>query len=183
MNTPGLNNTGTSYLLWLTCLFGVSGIHRFYNKKPISGTLWLLTWGFFGIGQFIDLFLMPSMVEEHNLRQRAKLGLLPGGAMLSQPMIQVVVPSGAASAKAPMPQADLELKPDSKPLTQHDMMLKLLKAAQLRNGKLSVTQAVMDTELGFDQVETAMQEMVKMGYVAVENHPESGVVLYDFLEL
>ncbi|HEY9639788.1 MAG TPA: TM2 domain-containing protein [Coleofasciculaceae cyanobacterium] len=183
MNTPGLNNTGTSYLLWLTCLFGVSGIHRFYNKKPISGTLWLLTWGFFGIGQFIDLFLMPGMVEEHNLRQRAKLGLLPGGAMLSQPTIQLVMSPEMLATATPRTQAALEVKPEPKPLTQHDIMLKLLKAAQLRNGKLSVTQAVMDTELGFDQVGTAMQEMVRMGYVAIENHPESGVVLYNFLEL
>jgi TM2 domain-containing membrane protein YozV len=176
-----MNNTSTSYLLWLTCLFGVSGIHRFYNKKPVTGVLWLLTWGFFGFGQFIDLFLMPSMVDEHNLKMRAKLGLMPTGAALSQPTIQVVVPPEAIAAAQARYQPSVETK--AVPLTQHDIMLKLLKAAQARAGKLSVTQAVLDTELSFEQVETALREMTRTGYVAIENHPETGVILYNFLEL
>lgn len=161
-------NTSTSYLLWLTCLFGISGIHRFYNKKPISGTLWLLTWGFFGIGQFIDLFLIPSMVEDHNLRQRDRLGVLPGGVMLSQPTVQMVAPRTTAQSPKPLKQ---------------DRMLKLLKAAQTRNGRLSVTQAVMDTELSFEEVEATLKEMVRTGYVSIENHAETGVILYHFVEL
>lgn len=177
-NDISLNSTGTSYLLWLTCLFGISGIHRFYNKRPITGVLWLVTWGFFGFGQFIDLFLIPNMVDEHNLKLKAKLGLLPTGAALSQPTIQLVMPSEALAATQ-MQTAP----PEAKPLTQHDIMLKLLKAAQARAGKLSVTQAVLDTELSFEQVETALKEMVRTGYVAIENHPETGVIIYDFVEL
>jgi TM2 domain len=178
-----MNSTSTSYLLWLTCLFGISGTHRFYNKKPITGILWLLTWGFFGFGQFIDLFLMPSMVDEHNLKMRARLGLLPTGAV-SQPTIQVVVPPEAIAAAQARYQPSVETKTAvATPLTQHDIMLKLLKAAQVRAGKLSVTQAVLDTELSFEQVETALREMARTGYVAIENHPETGVILYNFLEL
>ena len=177
-----MNSTGTSYLLWLTCLFGVSGLHRFYNKRPVTGVLWLLTWGFFGFGQFIDLFLMPSMVDEHNLKMRAKLGLLPTGAV-SQPTIQVVMSPEAIAAAQARYQPLIETQAAAKPLTQHDMMLKLLKAAHARAGKLSVTQAVLDTELSFEQVETALREMTRTGYVAIENHPETGVILYNFLEL
>ncbi|MBW4489339.1 MAG: hypothetical protein KME12_16235 [Trichocoleus desertorum ATA4-8-CV12] len=28
-----MNKVGTSYLLWLGCLFGISGLHRLYNGK------------------------------------------------------------------------------------------------------------------------------------------------------
>jgi TM2 domain len=178
-----MNSTGTSYLLWLTCLFGVSGLHRFYNKRPVTGVLWLLTWGFFGFGQFVDLFLMPSMVDEHNLKMRAKLGLMPTGAALGQPTIQVVMSPEAIAAAQARYQPLVETQTAAKPLTQHDMMLKLLKAAHARAGKLSVTQAVLDTELSFEQVETALREMARTGYVAIENHPETGVILYNFLEL
>ncbi|MDY8108379.1 TM2 domain-containing protein [Fulvimarina sp. 2208YS6-2-32] len=59
-----------SYLLWGSCFFGVCGIHRFYNGRPISGLIWLLTFGFLFIGQIIDLFLIPGMVREQNLESR-----------------------------------------------------------------------------------------------------------------
>jgi len=46
------------YLLWI---FGFTGAHRFYYGKPISGTIWFLTFGLLGVGWVIDLFLIPSM--------------------------------------------------------------------------------------------------------------------------
>ena len=55
-----------SYLLWCTCLVGLCGLQRFYNRKPLSGTLLLLTFGFCGIGQLLDLVLVPYMVRQAN---------------------------------------------------------------------------------------------------------------------
>jgi TM2 domain-containing membrane protein YozV len=71
------NNVGTSYLLWLACLLQIHGLHRFYNKQYVTGVLWLFTFGLFWVGQFADLFLMARMVEDHNQKMRAKLGLSP----------------------------------------------------------------------------------------------------------
>ena len=62
-------------------------------------------------------------------------------------------------------------------------MMKLLKAADNRGGFLSVTQAVMDTEASFAEVEATLKEMLKTGYVSIDNHPDSGVVIYHFLVL
>ncbi len=59
-------DTGTVYLLWAAGLLGFCGIHRFYLGRPLSGILWFLTGGLCGIGQIVDLFLIPSMVEEYN---------------------------------------------------------------------------------------------------------------------
>ena len=67
--------------------------------------------------------------------------------------------------------------------TRSQLMMKLIKAADNRGGFLSVTQAVMDTEASFAEVETTLKEMLKTGYVAIDNHPDSGVVIYHFLEL
>ena len=55
-----------SYLLWCLALVGVCGLQRFYNRKPISGLLWLLTFGLCGLGQLVDLLLIPAMVEQAN---------------------------------------------------------------------------------------------------------------------
>lgn len=46
------------YLLWI---FGFTGAHRFYYGKQLTGTLWFCTFGLFGVGWLIDLFLIPSM--------------------------------------------------------------------------------------------------------------------------
>jgi TM2 domain-containing membrane protein YozV len=56
------------YLLWL---FGFTGSHRFYFGKPISGTIYFFTFGILGIGWLIDLFLIPSMDRNADLRFRA----------------------------------------------------------------------------------------------------------------
>ena len=49
------------YLLWI---FGFLGAHRFYFGRPVSGTVYLFTFGLFGIGWFVDLFLMPSLERQ-----------------------------------------------------------------------------------------------------------------------
>lgn len=164
-----MNDVKTSYLFWIVWIFGAAGLHRLYNKKIFTGLLWMFTFGLFGIGQLVDLFLIPNMVEEHNVKARARLGVSPYG-----------VPLGEANVQAVIYNSDIS----TPPVPTHDqLMLKLLRAAQARGGKLSVTQAVLDTECGFTEVEFALKAMVKMGYVAIENDPITGVVVYDFVEL
>ena len=61
-----MRSVGAAYGLWALCLVGVAGIHRFYAGKPITGIIWLLTWGVFGIGSLIDLFLIGGMIDRKN---------------------------------------------------------------------------------------------------------------------
>jgi len=53
------------YILWI---FGFMGAHRFYFGKPISGTIYFFTLGLLGIGWLIDLFLIPSMDRQADLK-------------------------------------------------------------------------------------------------------------------
>jgi len=61
-----IKSSGTAYLVWLFMFIGLCGIHRFYCRKTVTGILWLLTFGLIGIGQFIDLILIPGMVDKAN---------------------------------------------------------------------------------------------------------------------
>ncbi len=61
-----------AFLLWLLGLVGFCGLHRFYTGRIWTGILWLLTLGLLGIGQLIDLFLLPSMVRQANLERRVE---------------------------------------------------------------------------------------------------------------
>ncbi len=55
------------YLLWI---FGFLGAHRFYYGRPVTGTIWFFTLGLLLIGWIIDLFLIPAMDREADLRFR-----------------------------------------------------------------------------------------------------------------
>ena len=55
------------YALWV---FGFTGSHRFYYGKPVTGTIWFFTLGLLGIGWLIDLFLIPSMDRQADIRFR-----------------------------------------------------------------------------------------------------------------
>lgn len=52
------------YLLWI---FGFLGAHRFYYGKPISGTIWFLTFGLFGVGWLLDVFFIPGLKRQADL--------------------------------------------------------------------------------------------------------------------
>lgn len=59
-----------AFILWLCCFIGLCGLHRFYLGRFWTGLLWLATLGLLGIGQLVDLFLLPSMVRQQNLERR-----------------------------------------------------------------------------------------------------------------
>ncbi|MDT8436433.1 MAG: NINE protein [Gemmatimonadota bacterium] len=153
----GRYREGIGYGLWALCLAGLCGIHRIYLGKYGTGLLWLLTFGLFGVGQFVDLFRMHSLVREANVRE----GYLP------HPRIARRLEAGAGAAVPPAP-----------PLRQ-----RLLESAIRHGGTISVTQGVADTGATFAEVEGELTTLLDTGYVDVDNAPGSGVVVYRFTEL
>ncbi|MEM7554997.1 MAG: NINE protein [Cyanobacteria bacterium P01_A01_bin.84] len=149
-----------SYLLCGGVFFGLGGLHRLYNGKIGTGLIWLFTGGVFGIGQFIDVFLLPDIVSQREMQLRLKAGLSPTGV----PQQPTVVVS--------------QVHPPEEPLT-----VRLLKAAQKHGGSLSVTKGVLETGADFPLVEKTLKEMLKSGYISIENDPKTGVVIYKFYEL
>jgi hypothetical protein len=154
---PDNNRVLTSYLFWMLWLMGFGGVHRLYNGKIASGVFYLLTWGGFGIGQIVDLFLVPEMAEEQRYRIMRRAGVIPGAQPPQLVAAEVV-----------------------KPLTKDQLMVKILEAAKGQGGRLTIVQAVMATGLSFDEVEDLLKGMHKKGYAEIENDRHSGVVFYEF---
>jgi TM2 domain-containing membrane protein YozV len=151
-----------SYVLNAVGFAGLAGLHRLYNGKIGTGLLWLCTGGVLGIGQFVDLFLIPNMVEEQELKLRQKAGVSPLGVPLNQSVVASKVHN---------------------PPSGNELMIKLLKEAQTRGGSLTVTQGVIATGASFTEVETILKEMMKSGYAKIDNDPVTGAVTYYFQEL
>lgn len=151
-----------SYVLWAVSFFGFCGLHRFYNGKIATGIVWFLTFGLCGIGQLLDLFLIPGMVASHDLKLRQQLGYSPSDAF------------------RPLPSTP-DLPPSS--LTPEQQMVLLVQAAEKHGGKLTVTQGVAASGLTFAQVEKLLLAMVRSGYAHIGNDPITGAVTYYFDEL
>ncbi len=155
---------GPAYALWCLFFVGLAGLHRIYMGKYGTGILWLLTFGLFGVGQFIDLFRMRGLVLDSNVRE----GFLP------HPRYAHLVQS-TAPAVAPAPAADPKEE-------AADLMRTLLRSAREHGGRLTVTEGVAATGLPFTEIEETLRDMVASGYVDVDNAPDTGVVIYRFLE-
>ena len=55
-----------AYLLWL--VLGMVGGHHFYLRRPAYGLAYSFTLGLLGFGWLMDMFRMPSLVRDSNLK-------------------------------------------------------------------------------------------------------------------
>jgi TM2 domain-containing membrane protein YozV len=163
-------NSGTAYLIWLLCLVGICGGQRFYTGNIGSGLIYLFTFGVFGIGQFLDLILIPGMVDKRNVYLRGLHGVpVPN---INQSAITVNI------GEIPQLQHLQALQPSTSPTITP--MQKLLKAAKEHGGQLSIAQAAMYSELEPEEVKSLLQEAERVGYAEVSNDPQSGAIRYRF---
>lgn len=68
MNDDTTHSLVIGYIIWI---FGFLGAHRFYYGRQISGTIYFFTLGLLFIGWIVDLFLIPSMNREADIRYHA----------------------------------------------------------------------------------------------------------------
>lgn len=68
--TPEVSDTHSKLMGYLLWLLGFTGAHRFYYGKPVTGTIWFFTFGLLLIGWIVDLFLIPAMDRQADMRFR-----------------------------------------------------------------------------------------------------------------
>ncbi|HLO84556.1 MAG TPA: TM2 domain-containing protein [Nostocaceae cyanobacterium] len=176
---------GVAYLLWLFCLFGFAGIHRFYCGKVVSGLIWFFTFGLLGFGQLIDLALIPAMVDEKNLKYVA----LRGGNQTQTNTQTVVVNlggqvSGSVPGQVTVTDASLLQPPPVFPplnSTPRNDVVTILKLAQSKGGSISVADAVIETGLPVPEVRSLLESLCTDGVMEVCNHETTGAVAYRLL--
>ena len=100
-----------SYGLWCLSLIGICGIHRVYNRKPFTGLLWLLTFGLCGVGQLVDLLLIPGLVEGAN--RQLNQGLAPASVTspIDRQLLRLARASGEKGFTINDALLDLDLPP------------------------------------------------------------------------
>lgn len=160
-------NSGTAYLYWLLCLFGICGAQRFYTGNVATGLIYLLTFGVFGLGQILDLILVPGMVERRNLYLRQLEGSATTGI---NPTVVVKLSELDQLKQRQGVQASALVSP----------IQRLLRAAKENGGTLSMAQAVLYTELEPPEVKQLLQEAERSGLAEITNDPNTGAIRYRF---
>ncbi|MGB3510212.1 MAG: NINE protein [Microcoleaceae cyanobacterium] len=152
-----IRNTGMAYLLWCSSFLGICGLHRFYSGKYITGALWLATGGLLGIGQFLDLFFIPGMVESKNLKNLKKQ-IDSGDIYHNFPQQQIV--------------RNLETNP-----AQSDKQI-ILQLAKKNPEGISIVDAVIATDKTVDEMKELLINLYKQELLEMDNHPETGIIIY-----
>ncbi len=150
-------NTGMAYLLWCSCFFGICGLHRFYSGKYVTGALWLATADLLGMGQFFDLFFIPGMVEQKNLKMLKKR--LDSGDIYNY-----------------FPQERIERILETNP-SKSDTQIILQLAKEHPEG-ISIADCMIATNKSVSEMKELLKSLYKDGVVEIENHPETGAVIY-----
>ena len=172
-----------AYLLWF--LGGPLGLYKFYLGRPFMGLLYVCTFGGLFIGWICDFFTLPRQVQVANFllqhhSERPTSALRREIENLKGYLYTLL--QGDTNTATPAWRTSLQdrIKPQ---LSDDELMLKLLRAAQKHGGRLSVTQGVIETGVPFAEVERVLQHMVKSSYVYMDNDPTTGVIVYIFKEL
>jgi TM2 domain-containing membrane protein YozV len=147
-----------SYLLWLACLLGVSGLQRIYLGRYVSGAFYIVTWGWFGIGQLLDLALIPGMVDEENLKYMA----LRGGMGYS-PSLQSQNPVAV-------------LVNNNRPRTE-SMEVAILRICRDR-GEATLSDCVIDTGAEIKEVKAVIRNLIHEDLLRIYNRDSDGSVVY-----
>jgi TM2 domain-containing membrane protein YozV len=149
---------GTAYILWALGAVGLCGMHRLYAGKIGTGLLYFFTFGLLGMGQLVDAFLIPRMVEDANNRLALE-GVDPS-------MVGLGGGLGLLGGNRP-------------PRPTEVLQVPLVQAAERNQGKLTVPEAVKETGRGFTEVKKQLDAMAVNGFIELDSD-DDGNAFYHF---
>jgi hypothetical protein len=145
-----------AYFLWFISGFGVLGFHRFYLGRFGTGLLWLFTGGLAGIGALFDLFYIPTMVRDENLRLGYR-NVLSGDSDFYR----------TERGINPSPRESLEKV--------------ILRTARKNGGVATPGEVALEGDIPIEEAKKTLEKLVSGGYADIRVR-KSGAIVYVFPE-
>ncbi len=179
MSSQKEKSIGIAYLCWCGCFCYICGLQRLYLGRTTEGLIYLFTLGIFGIGQLADLFLIPSIVNEHNRRKLLVERAIKHDQNISQ-TVNINIGEEIRSALAGIQQPNT-ISSDTGNLNKlkqsSTLDIEILKLCK-KQGFVTLTDCVIETNSLVEQVETSLNQLMKKGLITVDNHSVDGKVVY-----
>lgn len=164
-----MKSNSAAYLVWLLWFFGVGGLHRIYCGRVFSGFIYLFTWGLFGFGQLLDIILIPSLVDEANLKNRALYGVNINNTQTQNQQVVVNLGDYLPPTYKQIPEKSVK----------SDIQI-ILQLAKDNNGA-SFSDCVLATNKPAKDVKKLLGEMCQDLLLEPTNHPTNGAVIYKMI--
>jgi hypothetical protein len=166
-----------AYLLAAFSVLGCAGLHRFYLGRPVSGVLYLVTWGWFGLGTLHDLIRMRSLINRANVEELAARPQtvhlhIHGGA--DPESVRVAAMKGMAMLAGPS-------NPGSEQV-QAEREGAILRCAQSHAGTVTAALVALEANLSLDHAQKELRRLHHAGFCTVDVS-EDGAETYTFAGL
>lgn len=145
-----------AYFLWFISGFGVLGLHRFYLGRIGTGLLWFFTGGLAGIGGLFDLFYIPTMVREENLRRGYR------SALDSDTHFSISTPRRESQPKDSLEKV-------------------ILRTAKKNKGVATPGEVALEGDIPIEEAKKALEALVSEGFAEMRIR-KSGIIAYVFPE-
>ncbi len=164
-----MRKTGVAYLLWCTYFLGFAGVHRLYSGKYFTGIIWLFTLGCLGIGQLIDLVLIPQMVEEKNIKDKWLYGRHNNNVAITPEVVIVINDDIGQTLEEPKARIDiLDIQ-------------KIFQLAKENNGNVSLVDCVIATGKPASELRKTLEYLCLEGFLEADHHQDSGSFVYKLI--
>ncbi len=170
-----MKSSGTAYLLWCAGLFGGCGLHRFYLGKYGTGILYFFTFGLLGIGQLIDVFRIPGMVEHENLKRQLRHGPTVNINIQGQTEQPFTVEAGYQTVQDSRSLQQAQPEVDS----EKALETTILKLARQFKGRLTPLELAAHSSLSLEEADQALEDIVRRGYADM-TVTDAGNIVYEF---
>ncbi|MDR2521789.1 MAG: TM2 domain-containing protein [Spirochaetaceae bacterium] len=145
-----------AYFLWLVSGCGWLGLHRFYLRKPVTGVVWALTGGLFGIGAIYDLLTLGVQVDNANMLAAMMHGVAPP-------------PYGGGTRYVHDGSARIVREKES---VEHC----ILRLAKRGGGVVSAADLALETHISMDEAKKQLESMAAKGHAEMRVQSNGSLV-------